>query len=217
MTGRLPGFIRNPAPLSKAIDAIERGIERRSARVWAPRWVGPMLALRGILQPLIERQALGDSAPSSARPCACRRPRRRAPSDPELGVSLRRSRRGEGPTRLARQASPSSRRLAARRRRGCGRDRDGSPSSTSRALAICASLPVRITCAKANATSRISLPSSCASSDDVAAHLLPRRRLVLAALLHVRAPVVGEREQLAPVDLLASGSDPRPRAAASAG
>ena len=27
MTGRMPGFMRNPAPLSKAIDAIERGIE----------------------------------------------------------------------------------------------------------------------------------------------------------------------------------------------
>jgi NAD(P)-dependent dehydrogenase (short-subunit alcohol dehydrogenase family) len=57
MTGNLPGFIRNPAPLSKAIDAIERGIERRSARVWAPRWVGPLLYLRGIVQPLTERAA----------------------------------------------------------------------------------------------------------------------------------------------------------------
>jgi NAD(P)-dependent dehydrogenase (short-subunit alcohol dehydrogenase family) len=60
MTGRLPGFIRNPAPLSKAIDAIERGVERRSARVWAPRWVGPMLALRGLIQPLTERQMLSE-------------------------------------------------------------------------------------------------------------------------------------------------------------
>jgi NAD(P)-dependent dehydrogenase (short-subunit alcohol dehydrogenase family) len=60
MTGRLPGFIRNPAPLSKAIDAIERGVERRAARVWAPRWVGPMLLLRGLLQPLTERQMLSE-------------------------------------------------------------------------------------------------------------------------------------------------------------
>ena len=60
LTGQLPGFMRNPAPLSKAIDAIERGIERRSARVWAPRWVGPMLYLRGVLQPLSERAALRD-------------------------------------------------------------------------------------------------------------------------------------------------------------
>ncbi|HEY2537562.1 MAG TPA: short-chain dehydrogenase/reductase [Solirubrobacteraceae bacterium] len=55
-----PSFIRNPAPVSKAIDAIERGIERRSARVWAPRWVGPMIALRGLLQPLVERRVLSE-------------------------------------------------------------------------------------------------------------------------------------------------------------
>jgi NAD(P)-dependent dehydrogenase (short-subunit alcohol dehydrogenase family) len=60
MTGRLPGFVRNPAPLSKAVDAIERGVGKRSARLWTPRWVGPMLALRGVLQPLVERQALSD-------------------------------------------------------------------------------------------------------------------------------------------------------------
>jgi NAD(P)-dependent dehydrogenase (short-subunit alcohol dehydrogenase family) len=58
--GRTPDFIRNPAPLVKAIDAIERGVERRSARVWAPRWIGPMLALRGLLQPLTERRVLGE-------------------------------------------------------------------------------------------------------------------------------------------------------------
>jgi NAD(P)-dependent dehydrogenase (short-subunit alcohol dehydrogenase family) len=58
--GMTPAFIRNPAPLVKAIDAIDRGIERRSARVWAPRWVGPMIALRGLLQPLIERRILGE-------------------------------------------------------------------------------------------------------------------------------------------------------------
>jgi NAD(P)-dependent dehydrogenase (short-subunit alcohol dehydrogenase family) len=55
-----PSFIRNPAPVSKAIDAIERGIERRSARIWAPRWVGPMIALRGLLQPLVERRVLNE-------------------------------------------------------------------------------------------------------------------------------------------------------------
>jgi NAD(P)-dependent dehydrogenase (short-subunit alcohol dehydrogenase family) len=61
LRGGLPGFIGNPAPVVKAIDAIELGIERRSARVWAPRWVGPMLSLRGVLQPLIERRAQRDS------------------------------------------------------------------------------------------------------------------------------------------------------------
>jgi NAD(P)-dependent dehydrogenase (short-subunit alcohol dehydrogenase family) len=58
VNGSSPAFIRNPAPVSKAIDAIERGIERRSARVWAPRWVGPTIALRGLLQPLVERRVL---------------------------------------------------------------------------------------------------------------------------------------------------------------
>ncbi|HEY2282000.1 MAG TPA: short-chain dehydrogenase/reductase [Solirubrobacteraceae bacterium] len=86
--GSSPSFIRNPAPVSKAIDAIERGIERRSARVWAPRWVGPMIALRGLLQPLAERRLLreperlaeairlADPASSSV-----------AEQDPLLGVS----------------------------------------------------------------------------------------------------------------------------------
>ena len=57
---RAPGFVRNPIPLARAIDAIERGIERRSARVWAPRWLGAVLALRGVLQPLTERSTMRD-------------------------------------------------------------------------------------------------------------------------------------------------------------
>ena len=55
---RLPRFMGNAAPVSIGIDAIERGVAKRSARVWAPRWVGPLLYLRGLLQPLTERQAL---------------------------------------------------------------------------------------------------------------------------------------------------------------
>ena len=54
----MPGFLRTRTPLPKAIDAIERGIERRSARVWAPRFIGPALFLRGILQPLAERRTM---------------------------------------------------------------------------------------------------------------------------------------------------------------
>jgi NAD(P)-dependent dehydrogenase (short-subunit alcohol dehydrogenase family) len=52
----MPPFMRNPAPLSQAIDAIERGIERRAPRLWAPRYVGAMLALRGLMQQRTERQ-----------------------------------------------------------------------------------------------------------------------------------------------------------------
>jgi NAD(P)-dependent dehydrogenase (short-subunit alcohol dehydrogenase family) len=57
---RLPSFMRNPIPLPQAIDAIEHGIERRASRLWAPHWIGPMLALRGIVQPLTERRMLGE-------------------------------------------------------------------------------------------------------------------------------------------------------------
>lgn len=61
MMSRAPGFLRNPIPLSRAVDAIERGIERRAARLWAPRWVGATLALRGLIQPLTERQTASDA------------------------------------------------------------------------------------------------------------------------------------------------------------
>jgi NAD(P)-dependent dehydrogenase (short-subunit alcohol dehydrogenase family) len=89
MTDRLPGFIRNPAPVSKAIDAIERGIERRSARVWAPRWIGPMLALRGILQPLTERQALGNSEQLSEAMRVAAESQESSDHDPLLGVAAK--------------------------------------------------------------------------------------------------------------------------------
>lgn len=58
MQKMLPGFMRTPAPLVLAIDAIEKGIEKRAARLWAPRYVGPALALRGVLQPLSEWQMI---------------------------------------------------------------------------------------------------------------------------------------------------------------
>jgi NAD(P)-dependent dehydrogenase (short-subunit alcohol dehydrogenase family) len=57
INARTPAFLRDPIPVSRAVEAIERGIERRSARVWAPRWVGPMIAARGLLQPLLERRS----------------------------------------------------------------------------------------------------------------------------------------------------------------
>ena len=61
MRKEMPGFLTKTAPLSKAVDAIEDGVARRAARVWAPRFVGPMLVLRGILQPLTERRAMKSS------------------------------------------------------------------------------------------------------------------------------------------------------------
>ncbi len=66
LTSSLPAFVSTPAPLSQAIDAIERGVQRRSARLWAPRYVGAALALRGILQPLTEwRMKAGRGLPQA--------------------------------------------------------------------------------------------------------------------------------------------------------
>jgi hypothetical protein len=45
-------------PVAVAVDAIERGIERRAARLWAPRYVGSALRMRGVMQPLLERRAV---------------------------------------------------------------------------------------------------------------------------------------------------------------
>jgi NAD(P)-dependent dehydrogenase (short-subunit alcohol dehydrogenase family) len=87
LTGRMPGFIRNPAPLSKAIDAIELGIERRSARLWAPRWVGAMMIARGLLQPLSERIALKDSAELAAVMREAESSGEAEAQDPLLGVA----------------------------------------------------------------------------------------------------------------------------------
>ena len=45
------------APLEVGIDALERGIARRSRRVVAPRWVAGVLPIRMAVQPLIDRAA----------------------------------------------------------------------------------------------------------------------------------------------------------------
>jgi NAD(P)-dependent dehydrogenase (short-subunit alcohol dehydrogenase family) len=83
-----PAFLRDPAPLSKAIDAIERGVERRASRVWYPRWVGAAIALRGVIQPLLERRTMSDpgqleEALRLAHPAAGNL----ADQDPLLGVA----------------------------------------------------------------------------------------------------------------------------------
>ena len=54
LEGSMPAFARKAMPVSAAVDAIDRGIERRSARLWAPRFVGGALAIRGVMQPLTE-------------------------------------------------------------------------------------------------------------------------------------------------------------------
>jgi NAD(P)-dependent dehydrogenase (short-subunit alcohol dehydrogenase family) len=89
MTSNSPAFMRNPAPLSKAIDAIERGIEQRSARLWAPRWVGAMLLLRGLLQPLTERMMLKDLDGLAETMRLAEAGEEEQAEDPILGVSAR--------------------------------------------------------------------------------------------------------------------------------
>jgi NAD(P)-dependent dehydrogenase (short-subunit alcohol dehydrogenase family) len=56
--GRLP-----VAPLEPAIDALERGIARRSRRIVSPRWVGALLPVRMAAQRLVElgvRRQIGE-------------------------------------------------------------------------------------------------------------------------------------------------------------
>ena len=53
------GPITSTAPLRVAIDALERGIDRRSRRIVAPRWVGLVLPIRGIAQRVVERRLRG--------------------------------------------------------------------------------------------------------------------------------------------------------------
>ena len=48
------GVVSRVAPLSVGIDAIERGIEKRSRRVVAPRSVAPLLQIRMLAQRVIE-------------------------------------------------------------------------------------------------------------------------------------------------------------------
>ncbi len=82
----IPGFARRSAPLSEAVDAIERGVERRSSRVWAPRWVGAALLTRGALQPLTEWRAMHSKRLADALAVVEDDPALRA-QDPVLGIS----------------------------------------------------------------------------------------------------------------------------------
>lgn len=51
-------------PVEGAIDALEKGIGKRSRRIVAPGWVEPMLHLRMVAQRFVERQARHDVAKS---------------------------------------------------------------------------------------------------------------------------------------------------------
>ena len=51
-----PGPFKAVTPLPAAGRAIVRGVERRTRQVYAPRWVPAVLAMRGFLQPFLEKQ-----------------------------------------------------------------------------------------------------------------------------------------------------------------
>jgi NAD(P)-dependent dehydrogenase (short-subunit alcohol dehydrogenase family) len=50
------GPITSTAPLETAVDALERGIARRSRHIVAPRWVGFVLPIRGVAQRIVDRR-----------------------------------------------------------------------------------------------------------------------------------------------------------------
>jgi NAD(P)-dependent dehydrogenase (short-subunit alcohol dehydrogenase family) len=83
-----PSFLTKPAPVSKAVDAIEQGIERRAARLWSPRWIGAAIALRGLIQPLTERRLLSDPDGLSESIRAAESSQEASTQDPLLGVAM---------------------------------------------------------------------------------------------------------------------------------
>lgn len=87
MQDAIPGFLRRPIPLERAVDTIDRAVERRVARAWAPRFVGPALTLRGLLQPLTERRSMRDRRLSEALRLADPAAGTTGEQDPVLGVA----------------------------------------------------------------------------------------------------------------------------------
>jgi NAD(P)-dependent dehydrogenase (short-subunit alcohol dehydrogenase family) len=61
MQERLPGFMRSRIEPDEAGAAVVRGIENRAPRIFAPRWWRIPSALRGILNPLLDRSVERDS------------------------------------------------------------------------------------------------------------------------------------------------------------
>jgi NAD(P)-dependent dehydrogenase (short-subunit alcohol dehydrogenase family) len=111
LNSRAPSFLRDPAPLSNAVDAIERGIERRVARLWTPRWVGAAIALRGILQPLSERRVQSDPRDlTEAMRLADPAHSDAAAHDPLLGVAMQAVSAPSAPEPPGRQPEPTGRR-----------------------------------------------------------------------------------------------------------
>ncbi len=83
-----PSFIRKPAPLSDAINVIERGIQRRSHRIWAPRWLAAFIILRGAVQPIMEKHLVKHPNIKLALNISNREAQIDGRQDASLGVAL---------------------------------------------------------------------------------------------------------------------------------
>jgi len=83
----MPAWLRRPAPPSEAVAAVERGIERRARRVWAPRYVGGALLARDVLQRVIEWRIARRASLSEAIRLAGTAAEGTAAPDPLLGVA----------------------------------------------------------------------------------------------------------------------------------
>lgn len=62
MIAGLPAAIARPIPVSRAGEVIARGVAGRSRRVFAPRWILPMLLAPGVFLPLAERAGAAATA-----------------------------------------------------------------------------------------------------------------------------------------------------------
>lgn len=87
LTPMYPKFM-DPVPLSHAINAIEKGIRKRAGRIWVPGWLSIVIALRGIIQPLLERSAVRDKRYTEALELSARESGNLFGQDPELGVAV---------------------------------------------------------------------------------------------------------------------------------
>lgn len=65
--GGIPGPLAKRYPLSVAGEAVARGVDRRSPRVYAPRWIPALLALRGLAWGLDARAARRDELVEACR------------------------------------------------------------------------------------------------------------------------------------------------------
>lgn len=84
----MPAFARRAVPVSEAVDAIERAALGRRNRVWAPRYVGPALLARGLMQPLLEQLVTRDKSLRTAIHQANAANSEGAGQDPLLGIAI---------------------------------------------------------------------------------------------------------------------------------